>query len=87
MSQGELEVIKGAPVQEVTPDLAYKRLGIVNVVFYGRPDGPWVLIDAGLERLVPSYDLNWEQLAAMVRRSRPECPRCSSRTPPTTARS
>lgn len=31
-----------------------------------------VLMDAGLERLVPSYDLNWEQLAAMVRRSRPE---------------
>jgi putative protease len=29
-----------------------------------------VLIAAGLERLVPSYDLNWDQLAAMVRRSR-----------------
>lgn len=42
------EAIKGDPVQEVAPDLAYKRLGIVNVVFYGRPDGPWVLIDAGL---------------------------------------
>ncbi|MBN9122203.1 MAG: U32 family peptidase [Planctomycetes bacterium] len=31
-----------------------------------------LLAGAGLERLVPSYDLNWEQLAAMVRRSRPE---------------
>ena len=30
-----------------------------------------VLIGAGLERLVPSYDLNWEQLAAMVRRCDP----------------
>ncbi|WP_145234361.1 U32 family peptidase [Urbifossiella limnaea] len=26
-----------------------------------------VLVGAGLERLVPSYDLNWDQLAAMVR--------------------
>ncbi len=31
-----------------------------------------LLIGAGMERLVPSYDLNWEQFAAMVRRSRPE---------------
>jgi putative protease len=28
-----------------------------------------LLIRSGLERLVPSYDLNWEQFAAMVRRS------------------
>ncbi len=35
---------------EVAPDLAYKRLAIVNVLFYGTPgsgDG-WVLIDAGI---------------------------------------
>jgi putative protease len=31
-----------------------------------------LLIRAGLERLVPSFDLNWEQLASMVRRSVPE---------------
>jgi putative protease len=31
-----------------------------------------VLRDAGLDRLVPSYDLNWDQFAALVRRSRPE---------------
>jgi U32 family peptidase len=31
-----------------------------------------LLIESGLERLVPSYDLNWEQLASMIRRSRPE---------------
>ncbi|MCE9563526.1 MAG: DUF3656 domain-containing protein [Planctomycetes bacterium] len=31
-----------------------------------------VLIRAGLERLVPSYDLNWEQLASMVGRSSPD---------------
>jgi putative protease len=30
-----------------------------------------LLIGVGLERLVPSYDLNWEQFAAMVRRSPP----------------
>lgn len=36
---------------EIAPDLAYRRLGIVNVVFYGRPgagDRGWVLIDAGV---------------------------------------
>lgn len=36
---------------EVAPDLAYRRLAIVNVVFYGAPrggDGHWVLIDAGI---------------------------------------
>ncbi len=32
----------------LTPDLAYRRLGIVNVVLAGAPGGPWVLIDAGL---------------------------------------
>ncbi len=36
--------------QEVASDLAYKRLAIVNVLFYGTPgvaDG-WLLIDAGI---------------------------------------
>lgn len=36
---------------ELTPDLAYKRLAIVNVVFFGRPRAPdreWVLIDTGV---------------------------------------
>lgn len=35
----------------VAPDLAYKRLAIVNVVFFGKPmarDRSWVLIDAGI---------------------------------------
>jgi putative protease len=30
-----------------------------------------LLTDAGLDRLVPSYDLNWEQLAALLGRSDP----------------
>ena len=37
--------------EEVRPDLACKRLGIVNVLFFGLPnagDRDWVLIDAGL---------------------------------------
>ena len=37
--------------RQVTFDLAYLRLGIVNVIFVGYPDDqhrPWVLIDAGL---------------------------------------
>jgi putative protease len=31
-----------------------------------------VLMRAGVERLVPSYDLNWDQLASMVRRTSPD---------------
>lgn len=35
--------------REVAPDLAYRRLGIVNVAFHGRPgDRDWVLVDAGV---------------------------------------
>lgn len=36
---------------EVLPDLAYQRLAIVNVAYFGRPGGGdrgWVLIDAGV---------------------------------------
>lgn len=38
-------------VHEVASDLAYQRLAIVNVVYFGVPDaadGEWVLIDAGV---------------------------------------
>jgi glyoxylase-like metal-dependent hydrolase (beta-lactamase superfamily II) len=36
---------------QAAPDLAYQRLVLVNVVYYGRPgsgSGSWVLIDAGV---------------------------------------
>ena len=42
---------RGDGTHEVAPDLAYQRLAIVNVAFYGLPgagDRQWVLIDAGL---------------------------------------
>ncbi|MDB4915377.1 MAG: hypothetical protein JWM95_3021 [Gemmatimonadetes bacterium] len=36
-------------VHQITPDIAYKRLGMVNIVYYGEPgSASWVLIDAGL---------------------------------------
>lgn len=40
----------GSNVLAITPDLAYLRLSIVNVIFYGNPKerNAWVLIDAGL---------------------------------------
>jgi glyoxylase-like metal-dependent hydrolase (beta-lactamase superfamily II) len=49
----EEEALFGFPVpeeavREVAPDLAYRRLAIVNVMYFGRPGGDWVLIDAGL---------------------------------------
>ncbi|HEX7449343.1 MAG TPA: MBL fold metallo-hydrolase [Pirellulales bacterium] len=43
-------------LHEICGDLAYQRLAIVNVVFYGRPgaaDGEWVLIDAGVAGSTP----------------------------------
>lgn len=54
--QLQAEVIQGDPVQEVAPDLAYKRLAIVNVAFFGLPKQgePWVLIDAGLPKTAHS---------------------------------
>lgn len=39
---------------EIAPDLAYRRLALVNVVFFGVPgagDRQWVLIDAGVPGL------------------------------------
>ena len=47
----EQDAVRGDGVHEVAPDLAYQRLAIVNVAFYGLPgagDRHWVLIDAGL---------------------------------------
>ncbi|MFL5251794.1 MAG: MBL fold metallo-hydrolase [Rhodopila sp.] len=35
-------------VWALAPDVAYRRLAMVNVMFIGRPGGNWVLVDAGL---------------------------------------
>ena len=48
-----LDAARQDHTHEVAPDLAYRRLGLVNVVFVGFPgagDRGWVLIDAGLPR-------------------------------------
>jgi glyoxylase-like metal-dependent hydrolase (beta-lactamase superfamily II) len=46
-----LDAARNDKTHQVAPDLAYRRLGIVNVMFFG-PSGAgdrrWVLIDAGL---------------------------------------
>jgi glyoxylase-like metal-dependent hydrolase (beta-lactamase superfamily II) len=37
--------------RQIAPDVAYRQLAIVNVIFFGPPgagDGKWVLIDAGI---------------------------------------
>jgi glyoxylase-like metal-dependent hydrolase (beta-lactamase superfamily II) len=47
----EKDEIRDDGSHEVADDLAYRRLAIVNVVFYGAPearDQNWVLIDAGI---------------------------------------
>ncbi|MBP1804247.1 MBL fold metallo-hydrolase [Rubellimicrobium aerolatum] len=46
-----LDAARHDKTHEVAPDLAWRRLGLVNVVFWGPPgagDRGWVLIDAGL---------------------------------------
>jgi glyoxylase-like metal-dependent hydrolase (beta-lactamase superfamily II) len=46
-----LDAARADATHEIAPDLAYRRLGIVNVVFVGTPgvgDRNFVLIDAGL---------------------------------------
>ncbi len=42
------------------PDLAYRRLGMVNVVLAGEPTAPAVLIDAGLPGTAPLIRHAWE---------------------------
>ncbi len=45
------ETDRGDGTHEIAPDLAYIRVVMVNVVFYGHPqagDRQWVLIDAGV---------------------------------------
>lgn len=47
----DLDAERDDQVREIAPDVAYKQLAIVNVMFVGLPqagDGGWVLIDAGL---------------------------------------
>jgi len=47
----ERDKVRDDGTSEVSPDLAYRRLGIVNVVFWGPPaagDRGWVLVDAGM---------------------------------------
>lgn len=47
----ERDAARDDSTQEICPDLAYRRLAIVNVAFFGRPgagDRGWVLVDAGV---------------------------------------
>ncbi|MBS7700067.1 MULTISPECIES: MBL fold metallo-hydrolase [unclassified Chelatococcus] len=47
----QFDARRGDRTHELCPDLAYRRLGLVNVVFYGlagASDREWVLIDAGV---------------------------------------
>jgi glyoxylase-like metal-dependent hydrolase (beta-lactamase superfamily II) len=49
--QPALDAARDDKTHELLPDLAYRRLGIVNVVFVGSSKAgnrSWVLIDAGL---------------------------------------
>lgn len=50
-SDARANEVQADGVHVVGPDLAYQRLAIVNVVYFGSPgarDGEWVLVDAGV---------------------------------------
>jgi glyoxylase-like metal-dependent hydrolase (beta-lactamase superfamily II) len=50
-SSAEAPVVENEGTLQVAPDLAYQRLAIVNVAYFGAVsagDGRWVLIDAGI---------------------------------------
>lgn len=50
-SDGNADIETDGTLHEVTADIAWQRLGIVNVVYVGVPDtgsNQWVLIDAGI---------------------------------------
>lgn len=44
----EADRSSGGGMHQVLPDLAYRRLMLVNAIFLGEPPGPWVLVDAGV---------------------------------------
>lgn len=46
--QSIADVSTEGSLHEVSPDLAYQRLGIVNIAYVGAPGGEWVLVDAGI---------------------------------------
>ena len=50
-SQAETGTPQESGLQEIAPDLAYKRLTLVNIIYVGLPsagDRNWILIDAGI---------------------------------------
>ncbi len=50
----------GEGVIELAPDLAYRRVGMVNIVLAGKPGGDFVLVDTGLPgtRAVVQHAIN-----------------------------
>src|SRR4051794_37108280 len=47
----EYDSLRNDKTRQIAPDLAYRQIAIVNVVFSGRPgagDGNWMLIDTGI---------------------------------------
>ena len=47
----EYDKLRDDKTRQIAPDLAYRQIAIVNVIFYGRPgagDGNWTLIDTGM---------------------------------------
>lgn len=42
--------VDSGKLREVAPDVAYYTNQIVNLAMIGKPDGPWVLVDAGMPK-------------------------------------
>jgi glyoxylase-like metal-dependent hydrolase (beta-lactamase superfamily II) len=49
--RAEDDKLRNDKARQIAPDVAYRQIAIVNVVFFGRPgagDGNWILIDTGM---------------------------------------
>jgi glyoxylase-like metal-dependent hydrolase (beta-lactamase superfamily II) len=47
----EADKVRNDKTRQIAPDLAYRQIAIVNVMFFGLPgagDGGWLLIDTGM---------------------------------------
>src|SRR3978361_2156696 len=47
----EFDKLRDDKTRQIAPDVAYRQIAIVNVIFFGRPgagDGNWTLIDPGM---------------------------------------
>ena len=77
----EYDKLRDDKARQIAPDVAYRQIAIVNVVFFGRPgagDGNWTLIDTGMPGA--ASDLRSAGAGAIWRGWPARCHRIDART-------